>query len=247
MDNSAENTIDLKALFLTILKHIKFIILVTLIGAIGALTLTKFFITEKYTSTAQIYVDPRSNTTSESQLSYNDLTAAEKLVNTCQILFTGDRMAECVIEDLDNKYGKEGFTIPEIKSMITVEAATTGTSVMNIKVTSTDGELSAIIANIIRERAAEVYKEIVEGGVVKTVNEAMVPTQPSSPNLLKNTLIGFALGLFLSCAVVIIAELVDTKIKPTDDLMQMYGIPLFAEIMDFETNVKGGYDYEYKQ
>lgn len=118
---------------------------------------------------------------------------------------------------------------------------------MNIKVTSTDGELSAIIANIIRERAAEVYKEIVEGGVVKTVNEAMVPTQPSSPNLLKNTLIGFALGLFLSCAVVIIAELVDTKIKPTDDLMQMYGIPLFAEIMDFETNVKGGYEYEYKQ
>ena len=32
-------------------------------------------------------------------------------------------------------------------------------------------------------------------------------------------------------------------IKPTDDLMQIYGIPVFAEIMDFELSDKGSYKY----
>ena len=238
MDNSNETTIDLKVLFRTLLKHIKFIILVSVIAVIAAFVFTKFFIPEKFTSTAQIYVDPRNNVSSESQINYNDLTAAEKLVNTCQILFTGDRMAEYVVEDLDYKYNMDGFTITRVKDYISVEVATTGTSVMNIVVTTEDPELSAIIANIVRERASDVYKEIVEGGVVKTVNEAMVPTLPSSPNVARNVVIGFLFGFVLSCAVIIIMELVDTKIKPTDDLMQMYGIPLFAEIMDFDTNVK---------
>lgn len=241
MENNVENTIDLKVLFTALISHIKFIIIVTLIFTIGALCITKFFITEKYTATAQIYVDPRNNTTSDSALNYNDLSAAEKLVSTCQILFTGDRMAEHVETDLKNLYDVEDFSIAELKSMISVEAASTGTSVMNIKVVSEDPEISAIIANIVLSRANEVYEDIVEGGVVKTVNTAVVPDAPSSPNTTKNMILGFALGFVFSCGIIIVLELIDTKIKPTDDLEQMYGIPLFAEILDFESNVKGGY------
>lgn len=241
MDNQ-ENTIDLMVLFRALISHLKFIILVTLIFSVGAFCITKLFITEKYTASAQIYVDPRNNADSNnSNINYNDLTAAEKLVNTCQILFTGDRMAECVVEDLKNKYGVEDFTVSQIKSMISVEAASTGTAVMNISVVSEDPETSAVVANIVLERANEVYKDIIEGGVVKTVNTAVVPTGPSSPNTTKNIVIGFALGFVFSCGIIIVLELVDTKIKPTDDLETIYGIPLFAEILDFETNVKGGY------
>lgn len=241
MDNNVENTIDLKVLFTALLSHLKFIIIVTVIFTIGAFCITKFFITDKYTATAQIYVDPRNNTTDESTLNYQDLSAAEKLVNTCQILFTGDRMVNYVAEDLKNKYGVEEFSVSQLKSMISVEAASTGTSVMNIKVVSKDPETSAIIANIVLDRANEVYQDIVEGGAVKTVNNATVPESPSSPNTMKNVILGFALGFVFSCGIIVVLELIDTKIKPTDDLEQMYGVPLFAEILDFETNIKGGY------
>lgn len=241
MENNVENTIDLKVLFTALISHLKFIIIVTLMFTIGAFCITKFFITDKYTATAQIYVDPRNNTSPDAALNYQDLSAAEKLVSTCQILFTGDRMAEYVEKDLKNKYDMDDYSASQLKSMITVEVASTGTSVMNIKVVSEDAETSAIIANIVLSRANEVYKDIVEGGVVKTVNTAVVPEGPSSPNVFKNVLLGFALGFIFSCGIIVVLELVDTKIKPTDDLEQMYGIPLFAEILDFETNVKGGY------
>lgn len=241
MENNVENTIDLKVIFTALLSHLKFIILVTLIFTIGAFCITKFFITDKYTATAQIYVDPRNNTTESTDLNYQDLTAAEKLVNTCQILFTGDRMVGYVADDLKNKYGVEDFSVSQLKSMISVEAASTGTSVMNIKVVSEDAQTSAIIANIVLDRADEVYQDIVEGGAVKTVNNATVPESPSSPNTMKNVILGFALGFVFSCGIIVVLELIDTKIKPTDDLEQMYGIPLFAEILDFETNIKGGY------
>lgn len=250
MDNSAENTIDLKLICLNLLKHYKFIIFVTLLFTVSSFFITKFFITEKYTSIAQVYVDPRNinseSTDVQAQLSYNDLTAAEKLVNTCQILFTGDRMAECILSDLKKVSNVTDLSISDVKEMVTVEAATTGTSVMNIKVVTTDPVLSAKIANIVLKNANDVYKEIVEGGVVKTVNEALVPNKPSSPNVIRNIILGFVIGFVFSCAVIIVLELIDTKIKPTDDLMQMYGIPLFAEILDFDANVKGGYHYEYK-
>lgn len=240
METNVENTIDLKVLFSALIRHLKFIIIVTLMFTVGAFFITKFFITEKFTATAQIYVDPRSNASDQSSLNYQDLTAAEKLVSTCQILFTGDRMIDYVEKDLLKQYDIDEFSNAELKSMISVEVASTGTSVMNIKVVSDDAEISAIIANIVLNRANEVYKDIVEGGGVKTVNEAVVPDYPSSPNIFKNVLIGFALGFVFSCGLIVILELVDTKIKPTDDLEQLYGIPLFAEILDFESSVKGG-------
>lgn len=241
MENNTENTIDLKLIFVTLIHHIKFIAVVTLMFTVGAFFITKFFITDKYTATAQIYVDPRNTTSENNSVNYQDLSAAEKLVNTCQILFTGDRMAEYVASDLKNKYDIEEYSNAQLKSMIMVEAATTGTSVMNIKVVTEDAETSAIIANTVLSRANDVYKDIVEDGVVKTVNTAVVPENPSSPNVVKNSLLGFALGFVFSCGIIVILELIDTKIKPSDDLEQMYGIPLFAEILDFETNVKGGY------
>ncbi len=245
MENNVENSIDLKELFLALLKHARFIIIVTLIFTIGAFGITKFFLTEKFTASAQVYVDTRNtssaDTNTNTNINYNDLNAAEKLVSTCQILFTGDRMAECVVNDLKNIYNVEEFSVNEIKSMINVAAASEGTSVMNISVVSEDAETSAVIANIVLNRANEVYQDIVEGGVVKTVNNAVVPERPSSPNTTKNLALGFALGFVFSCGVIIILELIDTKIKPTDDLQALYGIPLFAEILDFDTNVKGGY------
>ena len=241
MDNSVETTIDLKVLLSALLKHIKFIILVTLIFAAGALFFTKFFMTEKYTATAQIYVDPRNDAATDTQISYNDLYAAEKLVNTCQILFTGDKMVEYVAEDLKGKYDIDKFSNSQLKSMISVEAAAEETSVMNIRVVTDDPELSKIIANIVVDRANEVYKAIVEGGTVKTVNTAVKPAGPSSPNTKRNVTLGFAAGLILSCGIIIVIEILDTKVKPTDELEQMYGIPLFAEIVDCESNIKGGY------
>lgn len=240
MENN-EGTIDLKVLFKSLLLHWKFIVLVTLIFTVGAFCVTKFFITEQYTATAQIYVDSRTNTDPEAQLSYSELTANEKLVGTCRILFTGDKMANCIVDDLKNKYNITDYSVGAIKSMISVEAASADSMIMNVRVVSDDAEVSAIIANLVLSRAGEVYEDIIGSGVVKTVNNAVIPAGPSSPNTSRNITLGFVLGFVFSCVIVAVLELIDTKVKPTDDLEKLYGVPLFAEILDFEFEVKGGY------
>ena len=47
-------------------------------------------------------------------------------------------------------------------------------------------------------------------------------------------LIGAAIGFIASCLISILIELIDTTIKSEDDIQDIYGIPVFAEIPDFE-------------
>ena len=58
---------------------------------------------------------------------------------------------------------------------------------------------------------------------------------PYEPNNLKNTLLGLLVGLVTSCVIAILLELIDTTIKADDDIQEIYGLPVFAEIPDFET------------
>jgi capsular polysaccharide biosynthesis protein len=41
--------------------------------------------------------------------------------------------------------------------------------------------------------------------------------------------------LILACVISILLELIDTTIKPDEDLSEIYKVPVFAEIPDFET------------
>ena len=52
---------------------------------------------------------------------------------------------------------------------------------------------------------------------------------------MKNCMIGLAVGFVLACAISILLELVDTTIRVDDDIQGIYGIPVFAEIPDFES------------
>lgn len=246
MENN-EATINLGDILRLIRDKIKFILVVTILGAIIAFAISSFVLSKQYTSSALLYVDAR-NASSETNtaLNYNDITASEKLVNTCQILFTSDKMLDYVISDLDAQ-GYTGLTKSEIAEYITV-ASQDQTSTLNVSVTTTDPKLSASIANIVKDRADTVYQSVVDSGFVKQVTEATVPTSPSSPNVKLITLLGFMAGLVISVLFVIIRDQVDTKIKPQDNLFEMYNVPVFAEINDFDSSAKGGYNYyEYKQ
>lgn len=246
MDNS-EKTIDLKSLYQMLIKHIRFIIILTVLFTIGAFILSAAILPKKYTANVMLYVQSNENITQQSSgaVDYNQLQASEKLANTCQVLFTSENMTDRIIEDLKNDYGITDFSSSEIQSWITVTAQE-DTSILKVSVETGNPELSAAVAQSLDFNAHEVYSSIVDSGVVKEVVAASVPKGQSSPNVKKTTALGFVLGLVLGCAVSIVIEMIDTKIKPGDDLYTMYGIPVFAEIVDFEANVKGGYDYEYK-
>ena len=76
------------------------------------------------------------------------------------------------------------------------------TRVLQISVTDVDAILAAEIANCVRNVASEQIKRILEIDAVNLVYEAKAPDEPTSPNVMKITVLGAAVGLILSTSTV---------------------------------------------
>ena len=65
---------------------------------------------------------------------------------------------------------------------------------------------------------------------VSILNPAVAPIEASSPRVLLNTFLSIFLGILLGVSLGLIAELMDRRVRSKEDLMEMLGIPVFAEI-----------------
>lgn len=230
-----EKTIDLKMLLLGLLDRIWLILFVSVICAAAVGIFTKIGIDKKYTSTAQMFVQNKDPEAQNSSISSSDVAASASLVQVCQRVFTSDSMMAKLQDTLTN--AGYLFKNEEIIEMIDITSPDNN-QVMVVNVVSESPEISQLVASAIIANADNVYREIVKVGSVQTISAATFPESPSSPNLKKNILLGFAAGFVLICAIVVVIDICDTKIKPTDNLMDMYGAPLIAEIMDFDAEIK---------
>jgi len=65
---------------------------------------------------------------------------------------------------------------------------------------------------------------------VTTLDEAVVPQNPSSPNIKRNVVIGFVLGGVLISILVILSEVLDDRVKKPEDIEEVMGITLLGVI-----------------
>lgn len=217
------------------LQHIKLIIIVTLLGGLLAFLYVSYFVTPMYSTSSLILVQNgnsfesninaanKNDSLNGEKVNTNDITSSQMLANTCSTLFTVD---------------------PDMKSIIS--GASVSISVveesyfLRISSTSSDPHTAANIANLVANTAPQVFKKYFgDAGKVDTVEEASVPSAPSSPNKMRYVMIGLLVGLVISLVISFLLEIIDTTIKPGDDLYKMYDIPVFAEIVDFETEGRG--------
>ena len=216
-------------LFQIFLQHIKLIIIVTLLGALLAFLYVTYFVTPMYSTSALIMVQngstqdsnisasTSSNLTGE-KVNMSDISSSQTLANTCSTLFRVD---------------------PDMKSIIS--GASISISVvedsyfLRISSTSSNPHTAANIANLVANTAPQVFKKYFgDAGRVDTVEEAGVPSRPSSPDVKRYVLIGLLAGLLLSLVISFLLEIIDTTIKPGDDLYKTYDVPVFAESVDFD-------------
>lgn len=238
--DSNDISIDFKRLFLVLVEHSKFIIIITLLFTIAALALAQEVSAKKYVSTSQLYVDMKSENSDQTQVLASDLAMAEKIASSSLVLFNGDKMAELVKKDLERDFEVIGYSTDTIKSMISAEVSADGASYINIRVTSSDAELSAYIANIVSKRAKDVYRSAYASGTIDVVNHAKIPGGSATLSYKKNAMLGFLAGLALSCAFVVFMDFILKRVKKQDDLTKIYNIPVIGEILDYDVNVKRG-------
>lgn len=212
-----------------ILAHIKLVIIVSVVASLGAYIYADNFIPKKYTASSMICIkyDASKDTESgvvtsdgTSKLDADTITYSANLADNCSIIF---RNCEEMLDIIPPGYSIAITSINE-------------TNVLSISVVGSDAQVCADTANAMRNAAPEVFAKYYTGGeAVPFGRAATAPGAHTSPDETRYALFGFIAGLIISILISIIIEVVDTTIKPDDDLYKLYDVPVFGEIIDFDT------------
>lgn len=224
-NDNASIEIDILYLLRKLWSKKFFIIFVGLLVGTIALLGSVFFIKPKYTSTTRIYVVSRSSDTS---LTNQDLQAGSYLVNDYKEVITSSEVLSSVINQ-----EKLSMSASELSKDIAVTIPT-DTRVISISVTDTDAQRACDIANTVREVAAEKIKAVTKVDDVTTLESATKPSHPSSPNVKKNAAIGALAGVFLAVVGILVAEVLDDRVRRPEDVEEVLGMTLLGVVPDID-------------
>ncbi|VUX01169.1 Capsular polysaccharide type 8 biosynthesis protein cap8A [Streptococcus constellatus] len=229
MKNQDNQTVEIDVLSLVkTLWRRKFLIVVTaFVMAIIALGYSTFVIKPTYTSSTRIYVVNRQ-LGDNSTLTNQDLQAGSYLVKDYkEIILSQDVLAK-VISDL-----KLNMQPSALAKKITVTVPT-DTRIVSIAVSDGDAKEAARIANSLRQVAAEKIIAVTKVADVTTLEEAEIPNAPSSPNIRRNTLIGFLAGGVFISVVILVVEVLDDRVKKPEDVEEALGITLLGVVPNMD-------------
>ena len=215
-----EEEIDLRELAHVLLNKLWAILLCMVVCAVAAFGGTKAMITPQYTATSVIYI----LSTSTSITSLTDLQVGSSLTADFIALSKSRPVVERVIEQLDLD-----TTYSELVNRVSISNPT-DTHLLQISATNPDPELAAEIANAMTEAVKEQISEVMNTDKPNTVEKAIVPKLPSSPNVPKNTMMGGLLGAVAVAAVIILLYLLDDTIKNEEDVRKYLQVNTLAAI-----------------
>lgn len=226
-----EIEIDLKELAKAVISKWFLIFLVGVILASAVFSYTKFVVDPIYTSSTQVYILNKPETDS---LTTSDLAFATYLALDYQELIVSQPVLKEVITKLNLN-----MTTKTLASRISVKLIE-DTRIIRIDVTDTSPHQAKAIADAVRDAVNEKTKDIM-GGIeaVNAIDDATLPVVPSSPNIIKNTVIGFIAGAGIVMLIVIILFLMDDTIKTPEDIEKHLGISVLAAIPMQKTHSKG--------
>lgn len=227
--------IDLQELFSLLLHWLWLILACGIVTAILGFVISFFVITPQYESTAKVYVLSKQE---NSTLTYSDVQLGTQLTKDYAQLITSRTVLEQVMETcaLDIRY-------EQFAQKVDVENLT-DTRIIAITVTDEDPSMAQLLAREICVVASEHIKNVMDIQAVNVVDEANLPEGPSSPSVMKWTLIGMLLGLFLSTVFIVVKFLLDDTVKTSDDVEKylemsvLAMIPVMEEPQDKKTRRK---------
>lgn len=222
--DSDGDVIDFTVLFHTLRKYVVLLIVAAVVCGVGAYFYTEYFIPEQYKASATVIVNNRA---SDSQYIYpSEISSSQDLAELYSIIIKSDTVLEQVIDDLDLNLSYE-----QLRNSVTVQTVSS-TQVVEISMVGTDPEyIKSIVAKFV-EYSKPMILEKVEAGSVKDLNEAAVSNNgnPISPNKSKNAMMGGIAGFVIVAAIVLLKELLNTKIKSENDVTNTLNVPLLGVI-----------------
>lgn len=217
-----KDELTLRTVWQAIKRYFWVICLVTAISTVGAFLITKYAITPMYTTRISMCVFANRREGDGNAITSGELQADSSVAHTYQLLLTSQPVMEAVSEALDNKVSPA-----DIQSMISTDV---NSQVIFIDITSEDPEIAYEVGEALSDVAPRTISDLARAGEMTAVNRAYLPASPSSPNMIRNIVLGFLIGLLASCGFAVVRHLTDTTIWNAQVLEETFKIPVIGSI-----------------
>lgn len=227
---------DLQRILNALLKKAWRIGIASVLAAVIVLAGTLLLITPTYEASAMFYVNNNSGGADleQNSISSSDISAAKTLVNSYIVILKTQETMEMVIAQ-----SNVDRSVSELMSMISA-GAVNSTQVLKVVVTSPNPLEAAQIAEAISTVLPTRISDIIYGTSAKVVDKVQIPTAPSSPSYIKNTVLGLLIGMMLSVGAVTLREILDIRIRSEEDIAEACSYPVLVTVPDMTTASKGG-------
>lgn len=202
-------------------KHLKLVIVLPLICVLLVGGYSFFAMKNTYTASVSMYVLVQRESSNNSTSLNSDLSASQMVTNDVATLLNSDRVVSETAKDLG---------MSSLRGYSTSVTSSTTSRVLTLSVSGTDPQTSANVANKMAEKVSDVAREVMNVDSVNVVDSAKVPTSPSGPKRPLYIAVGFLAGLFAAVAIVVIADMLNTKVRGEEDLEELLGVPVIGRI-----------------
>jgi capsular polysaccharide biosynthesis protein len=202
-------------------RKLLLVILLPVLLAAAAAGFCWGFLSDDYTSSVSLYVLTKNESENSSNVTSSDMAASQQLANDIAVLAQSNRVVNSTAAEL-GMTSFNGFSIG-------VSSATTN-RVITLSVVGKKPEAVALIADELAKQTAEAAVEIMDLKAVNIVDSAQIPLEPSGPNRLLYTGIAFLAGLFVAIAIVVLLDLLNTRVRNPEEVEELLGLPILGRM-----------------
>ena len=211
-------------LFAQLRKHLLLVIILPIISGLIVFGIA-WFLPNEYTASTTMYVLSRDDEGDNVSLTQQDLNAGQMLTSDVSTLMKSDRVKKDVAQAVGlSSLSGYSFNI----------TSSTTTRVITLAVTGKNPEMTAQVANATVTEVSRVASEVMQIQSVNVIDTASVPTQPSGPRRLMYTAVGAFGGLFLAVAIVIIRDMLDTRVRNGEEAEDIVNVPVVGHFPALE-------------
>lgn len=202
-------------------RQLKLVVALPVVCALAMGAYSFLLMANVYTASTSMYVLAQQRDGSTSSSLSTDLSASQMISNDVSTLLTSDRVLSETAADL----GMEN--LDDYDTTVTSE---TTSRVITLSVTGPDAQVAADIANSMVANVSQVAGEVMNVESVNSIDQASAPQGPSGPNRPLYVAVALMVGLFLAIAIVVLQDMLNTKVRGQEDVEELLGIPVIGRI-----------------
>lgn len=215
-----EEELDLRELFHVIRKRIVLVLILPVICAVAAGSVSYFLLKPVYQASVSIIISQEPGV----QLTESDVMMYQDLVKTYTEIAKSSVVAERAVDD-----GNLNISAGALQGGLTVESEA-GTQVLKLSVKSGQPSDAAKQAEAAAQAFLQESKRLLPSGTVNIMDHAKVPKAPIKPNKRLNVIIAFAVGLMAAVGLALLMEFMNDNIRSEEDVEKYLGVRVIGII-----------------